>query len=85
MSRAAKNSNANSTSKDDESPILPVNLVPGLNSGTSVFNLTEDQIAQRARLEAEFFKEDMAQRAAAIEILRLRNQRSAEELSLIHI
>ena len=59
MSRATKNS---STSKDDESPILPVNLVPGLNSGTTVFTLTEDQIAERARLEADFFKEEMAQR-----------------------
>ena len=82
MSRATKNSSTGSSSKEDESPILPVNLVPGLNSGT-VFTLTEDQLAERARLEADFFREDMAQRAAALEILRLRNQRSAEEIAFL--
>ena len=30
-----------------------------------------------------FFKEEMAQRAASIEILRLRNQRSAEEIAFL--
>jgi len=72
----------NSGGKEDESPmILPTNL--GATVGSSVFTPTEQQIAERARLEAELYQQDLIHKAAALEIIRLENQRSQEKIAFL--
>ena len=45
--------------------------------------MTKEQAATRARLDQEYFQQDLLQREAALEILRLKNQRAQAEIAFL--